>query len=435
MKKILFKSIFALAVIAFAASVASSCKKKDVRVTGVSLNKSTIELVEGATETLTATVLPADAANKAVMWSSSDEAVASVDQSGKVAALKAGTADIAVTTADGGKTAVCKVTVTAKPNPEPEPLAFADDAKYDIPAMTAGVAIAPVDLSKAVSGGKAPYTFSLSQGSVLPAGLTLDPATGVISGAPIAVTPAGTASITAEDSSEPKQRKEIAIDCGSVALPLAMGTAGDDIAWILYEDGTMTIDGTGAMPDYEFYNGDPAPWSSHGDDIKKAVIGAGVTEIGDYAFYGCTALAEITIPNSVTTIGESAFQDCASLTEIAIPDNVTEIGDYAFHSCDDLTAVTLGNGVTAIGSYAFENCASLTEITIPADVTAIGHFAFENCPSLEAVTCLAAAPPTLGADSFFTVTGVLYVPAGSADAYMADPKWNAAFAGNIVEIP
>lgn len=82
-------------------------------VTGVSLNKPTLSLVAGTSETLTATVTPTDATNKEVTWSSSNEAVATVDAAGKVTAVAAGTAEITATTKDGGKTAKCTVTVTA----------------------------------------------------------------------------------------------------------------------------------------------------------------------------------------------------------------------------------------------------------------------------------------------------------------------------------
>ncbi len=86
---------------------------KTVAVTGVTLDKPTLSLVEGDSETLTATVAPDNATNKEVSWKSSDDAVAIVAD-GKVTAAKAGNATITVTTADGGKTASCEVTVTAK---------------------------------------------------------------------------------------------------------------------------------------------------------------------------------------------------------------------------------------------------------------------------------------------------------------------------------
>ena len=85
-----------------------------VAVTGVSISKSSLSLVEGGSETLTATVTPDNATNKAVSWKSSDAATATVDNSGKVTAVKAGSATITVTTTDGSKTATCSVTVTAK---------------------------------------------------------------------------------------------------------------------------------------------------------------------------------------------------------------------------------------------------------------------------------------------------------------------------------
>ena len=85
----------------------------DVAVTEVALNKNTASITAGANETLTATVTPAGATNKNVSWTSSDNTVATVDAAGKVTGIKAGTATITVTTADGGKTAACVVTVKA----------------------------------------------------------------------------------------------------------------------------------------------------------------------------------------------------------------------------------------------------------------------------------------------------------------------------------
>jgi len=95
-------------------ALASGCKKDDpkpVAVSGVTLNKSILPLMAGGTETLTATVTPDDAANKAVTWSSNNAAVATVNN-GTVTAIAAGSATITVTTVDGNKTAACEVTVS-----------------------------------------------------------------------------------------------------------------------------------------------------------------------------------------------------------------------------------------------------------------------------------------------------------------------------------
>ena len=92
-------------------------KTKPINVTGVTLDKSTLSLEEGATGDLVATVAPSTASDKTVTFASSDEAIATVDNKGKVTAVKAGNADITVTTKDGSKTAKCALTVTAKQIP------------------------------------------------------------------------------------------------------------------------------------------------------------------------------------------------------------------------------------------------------------------------------------------------------------------------------
>ncbi len=129
-----------------------------------------------------------------------------------------------------------------------------------------------------------------------------------------------------------------------------------------------------------------------------------VTEIGSYAFSGCSGLTEITIPNSVTEIGIRAFDSCTGLTEVAIPESVTEIGSYAFGSCSGLTSLTLGNSVTTIGNYAFAYCTGLTSITSlnPEPPTCSGNFVFYL---VDTGTC------------------VLYVPARSTSSYSTADIW------------
>ncbi len=108
-----------------------------------------------------------------------------------------------------------------------------------------------------------------------------------------------------------------------------------------------------------------------------------VTTIGYRAFYDCSILTSVTIPDSVTTIGGGAFYSCSSLTSVTIPDSVTTIGERAFSGCKSLTSVTIPDSVTTIGGRAFEYCNSLTSVTIGDSVTTIGECAFRDCTSLK----------------------------------------------------
>ena len=116
-----------------------------------------------------------------------------------------------------------------------------------------------------------------------------------------------------------------------------------------------------------------------------------VTSIGSSAFWGCTGLTSIEIPNSVTSIGDYAFWSCPGLTgELVIPNSVTSIGDYAFQHCTGLTSIVIGNSVKSIGYYAFQYCTGLTSIEFNAEkCTRMENYyypVFGGCTALSTVT-------------------------------------------------
>ena len=173
-------------------------------------------------------------------------------------------------------------------------------------------------------------------------------------------------------------------DCNTVLEKGYTYWVEDNLTWKLYEDGTLTISGTGKMKNYN-YSDNQSPLYIN-SSVKKVVIEDGVTSIGNDAFSNCSGLISITIPNSVTSIGESVFYYCTSLTTITIPDGVTSIGSSAFRDCTSLTTITIPNSITSIGEAAFGNCIRLTSITIPESVTSIGNYAFSGCTSLTSIT-------------------------------------------------
>jgi len=124
----------------------------------------------------------------------------------------------------------------------------------------------------------------------------------------------------------------------------------------------------------------------NGEEIKNLTIPNSVTEMGKWAFYGCSGLTSLTIPNSVTSIGDNAFNGCSGLTSLTIPNSVTSIGVHAFSDCSGLTSLTIPNSLASISGGAFAGCCSLTSVTIPNSVISIGSAAFARCSSLTSVT-------------------------------------------------
>ena len=219
-----------------------------------------------------------------------------------------------------------------------------------------------------------------------------------------------------------------------------------------------------------------------GKKDESYVILYSVTSIGEYAFYGCTSLTSITIPDSVTEIVWSAFDECTSLTSITIPDSVTSIGgdafnntayyknesnwdkgilyignhlikakenvsgsveikqgtktiaDSAFKDCTSLASVTIPDSVTSIGDYAFEGCKSLTSITIPDSVTSIKDGAFRGCTSLASVT-IGNSVTSIGSDAFSGCTSLSSVTIPDSVTSIDDSTFSGCTSLTSITIP
>ena len=188
------------------------------------------------------------------------------------------------------------------------------------------------------------------------------------------------------------------------------GKVSNTINWN-YNDGTLTISGSGEMPNYKtvnyYYEGivSDAPWGDYLSSITSVSISGAITNIGDCAFSDCPLLTTISMPstikvigsnsfarcsklekvvfpNSLTEIGQSAFIGCSRIEEISIPDTVTSIKGGAFQACSNLKTVKLSSSLTSISSSLFQQCSRLNGVTIPSSVTEIGSTAFYNCSAL-----------------------------------------------------
>lgn len=230
--------------------------------------------------------------------------------------------------------------------------------------------------------------------------------------------------------------------CGAV-LSEALGSGSIDggLSWSLSRSGTLTISGSGKMPDFSSV-ANAAPWDKQKDKIQSVVIESGVQSISGGAFSGCTALekvsisdtvaqidlnafggctslaafevaegnkaflsvggvlfsadkellrcpvgkaADYTVPSGTVAIAGGAFKDCSKLESLVIPDSVISIGESAFENCAALKRITLPKSITKLEALTFSGCAALAEITLPDGLKTLGERVFSGCAALKSV--------------------------------------------------
>lgn len=159
-------------------------------------------------------------------------------------------------------------------------------------------------------------------------------------------------------------------------------SCGENATWYI-EDGTLYIDGEGAMWDYSLE--DEAPWATNNDDINRIIVGDGINIIGSHAFAYLKKVESVELGKNVSIIGDAAFFGLDALCSIELPSNVVKIEDYAFEFCIYLRDVKFNDGLLYIGEGAFSLCYDLYEVDIPDSVTTIKRDAFNGCSDLRAV--------------------------------------------------
>jgi uncharacterized repeat protein (TIGR02543 family) len=325
-----------------------------IPVSAVSLNKASLSMTVGGSETLIATVTPTDATNKNVSWVTSNSAVATVSN-GVVSAKSFGSAMIIVIAlADGNISATCAVNVS--------PISVTDvSLNKDTLVLDAGgmeTLTATVSPYNATNKGVLWSSSAPSVATVSPNGMV----TGVSAGSAtitittidgnktatcfvtVSVTPTNLASYLATLSSNAVSRPH--------NIMLKVSNTG--------EFSTIKTTLNNASNKYVYL------------DLSSSTI----SEIPDYAFVVATPINEYS----------NNIEGCATLTGVTIPGSITSIGQVSFATCENLTSLTIQYGVNSIGSSAFWGCISLTSVIIPDSVSSIDHQAFDACPSLTSVT-------------------------------------------------
>ena len=165
---------------------------------------------------------------------------------------------------------------------------------------------------------------------------------------------------------------------GASATEVIVMTSGSygSLAWNFdVPTGKLTISGTGPMLEQS----DP-PWVYFTRAINTVDIQPGVTSIVKKAFMDCDNLTAVNIPNTVTEMGVYAFQGCSALESVVIPPSFTAFHSiYAFYGCESLKSVTLPDTLTDLGQWTFYGCKSLKSLTIPSGVKEIGYMTLHGC--------------------------------------------------------
>ena len=330
----------------------------NVAVTSVSISPTTLSLQPGQSYTLTATVLPDNATNKTVSWSSSNTSIATVSN-GVVKAIKAGSATIKAKAENCE--ASCSVSVSSE-SVDPNCVIKYKTSGGQL-TSSVGMKILPSNIEKI--GTLVKHVFENGEGML-------------IFKDPVYTIPeqAFYGSVNLKEVELPNCVKSIKSNAFNLnnnpIVRISVGTSLEEI-------------GSGAFIGCKFTSITiPSTVKTIGGAAFQDCVELEAISIPcqfDYsAFSGCTSLRQVNLPSGITTIPDYAFKNCTALTSISFPSSVVTIGNSVFEGCKTLSSVSFNNGLKAIGNYAFSKCSSLYSIYPPSSLETMGVGAFDNCP-------------------------------------------------------
>ncbi len=379
-----------------------------LRVSSISLNKSKLVINVGDSETLTSFLVPENAYDQTVTWTSSDSTIATVSN-GTVTGKSQGTAIITAKTTNG-LTATCTVTVTPKT-----------------------IVATRVTLNKSniylIVGNSEQLTATVTPSNATDNTVkwtSSNTNVAKVTNGKVTAIKEGLATITA------KTGNGLSASCTITVSEINNPIDEDDFHYTIFknpgeETEVAIYDYTGSaatliIPDkLEGY-----PVKSIWDDAFKdcntltaVVIPDSVEYIGDNVFENCTNLKSVIIPDNVKGIGWKSFYNCEKLISITIPAGVTSIEGWTFCNCQSLQSIIINGSITSIDSHAFCDCTSLKEFVIPSTVTEIGEQAFWGCSGLKSVT-IPVGVTEINNAAFMNCTGL-------KDVYYdgSESQWNA----------
>jgi uncharacterized protein YjdB len=426
-----------------------------VPVESISLDYDNVSLEEEQSVSLAATVMPDDATDKTVTWSSSDTQVATVDENGKVIAIKEGSAII--TAKAGDKTASCSISVkkkfiavtsvslnktdislikgqfeTLKANVSPSD---ASDKKVTWSSSNTG--IATIDQNgkvTAIAGGSATIRAKAGDKQASCAVTVMVPATSITLNNNELILVKGqsdrlVATIQPYDATDKivwsssntsvasvdANGTVVAVSNGSVSISATAGSIQASCKVIVVDPDVSTnaifyttSDGNEYYPYHTEGFGANLISSSYRNGRGVILFDGSVTSIGDNAFSSGKSLTSILIPNSVTSIGRYAFSYCTGLTSFVIPKSVVTIGELAFYNCSGLRSIGIPDTINCIEYGVFSGCSGLTSVQIPNSVNSIGKSAFGGCSGLTSVY-IPNSVSSIGSFAFTNCTGLISI--------------------------